>query len=85
MKKIKFIDCKNFTFILFISLIVVLVSGMPKESFVGSVFMFILLMFVLLIAYAVWNVLYKLGVFIYETRLKEFVIEYKKAKEEIQK
>ena len=74
----------NLGFLIFLSLILIIVTGLLKSSFFGSIIVFSLFVIILLFIFLIWNLVYKLGVFAYEYKIKDIIKEFKKTKRKIQ-
>lgn len=85
MRTFKFLTKMDLGFLMFLSFVVVCVSGMIKTSVAGSAIMFILLTFLFIFLYAFWYLIYKLSNYIYKVYIKERIDDFKKTKEKVQK
>lgn len=70
-------------FTLFLSLVLGLIVGVYRYSFITQLMYYLLFFVIVLFSYRLYLLFEKLGVFLYETYFKKIIIEIKKTKNQI--
>ena len=84
MRRFGYINKLDLSFLFFLSFIIVLASGVLKQSVAVSMIMFMLLFFLLFLLYSFWYLVYKYFLYFYKRWLKDKLNDFRKAKEKIQ-
>lgn len=71
-------------FTLFLSVVLGLIIGVYKYSFMTNVFYYVTFFFVVIFSYRIYLIFEKLGVFLYENYFKSIIEEIKSGKKTIQ-
>lgn len=71
-------------FTLFLSLVLGLIVGVYRYSFITQLMYYLLFFVIVLFSYRLYLLFEKLGVFLYETYFKKIIIEIKKTKNQIE-